>query len=315
MDRLRALTVFVRVAQARSFSQGARELGMTPQAASKQVMLLERMLGVRLLHRTTQKVGLTREGELLLAQCQRPVESLEVALRHIDGDREQVAGVVRVAAPYSLAHRYVAPAIGEFVQAYPDVAVELMVGDHLTDVIEQGIDIGLRTGTLPDSSLVARRIAPLQLIVCAAPAYLERHGVPKSIAELERHRCTSFLHPRTGKVFPWEFLVDGEVETRIFAPFVATNDVDAEVEAVASGAAIGQFFQYAVAQHLRAGRLVPVLPQHVTERYGVFLYMPARAHVPRRNRLLADFLVQTLAAHPDFARLSLGTVVPVRRRA
>lgn len=305
MDRLRALTVFVRVAKAGSFSQGARELGMTPQAASKQIMLLEALLGVRLFHRTTQKIGLTQEGMRLLAQCEGSVQTLEDTLRNVDSGREHVHGVVKIAAPHSLARPFVAPALRGFTEAYPDVAVDLIVGDTMADVVEQGIDVGLRTGNMPDSSLVARRIATLQLIVCAAPAYLHRHGAPRTIAELDRHRCTSFLHPRNGKLFPWEFSVDGTIETRSVQPFIATNDVESEVEVVLSGAAIGQFFGYTVAAHLRAQRLVPLLTEHATDRYGIYLYMPARAHVPRKNRLLADYLMETLGAHPDLAPVVL----------
>ncbi|AOJ11583.1 LysR family transcriptional regulator [Burkholderia mayonis] len=308
MDRLRALTIFVRVAATGSISGGARELGMTPQAASKQVAALEAQLGMRLFRRSTHRIALTAEGERLLTQCQGAVDELENALRNLEEERTQIIGTIRVAAPYSLSRRFLAPLLGEFCGEQPGVAIELIVSDDMADIVGQRIDIGVRTGNLPDSTLVARRIADLQLIVCAAPGYLRRHGVPNAIDALRDHRCTAFLHPRTGKPFPWEFLVDGRIETRQMQPFIATNDIDSELDAVLSGVAIGQFFGYSIHAHVRAGHLVPLLTQHTTCRYGLFLYVPERAHLPRRSRLLMDFLATRLAVHPELGVLEVGDV-------
>ncbi|AWG27707.1 MULTISPECIES: LysR family transcriptional regulator [Burkholderia] len=306
MDRLKALTVFVRVAVAGGISAGARELAMTPQAASKQVAALEALLNVRLFQRSTHRIALTVEGERLLAQCRGAVGELETALRMLDDDRVHAVGTLRVAAPYSLARRFLAPLLGEFCDQHPGMTAELVVSDDMADIVEQRIDLAVRTGDLPDSGLIARRIAELQLVVCAAPAYLRRHGAPQTIDALRDHRCTAFLYPRTGKPFPWEFLVDGRVDTRQIDPFIATNDIDAELDTVLSGAAIGQFFGYSVHEHVREGRLVPLLTRHVTCRYGLYLCMPQREHLPRRNRLLMDFLVARLGAHPDLAPLSFA---------
>ncbi|WP_323118313.1 LysR family transcriptional regulator [Burkholderia alba] len=303
MDRLRALTIFVRIATVGSISGGARELGITPQAASKQMAALEALLGVRLLRRSTHRIALTAEGEQLLEQCRHAVDELEGVLRNVDDDRGRAVGTIRVAAPYSLARRFLAPLLAEFGEQQQGVAVELIVGDDMVDVVGQRIDIGLRTGNLPDSTLVARRIADLELVVCATQDYLRRHGVPQTIDALSGHRCTTFLHPGTGKAFPWEFLVDGRIETRHMRPFIATNDIDSELDAVLSGAALGQFFGYSVHAHIQAGRLVPLLTRYATRRYGLFLYMPERAHLPKRSRLLMDFLAQRLGAHPELRPL------------
>ncbi|MBZ5792210.1 LysR family transcriptional regulator [Burkholderia contaminans] len=306
MDRLKALTVFVRVAVAGGISAGARELGMTPQAASKQVAALEALLNVRLFQRSTHRIALTAEGERLLAQCRGAVGELETALRTLDDDRAHAVGTIRVAAPYSLARRFLAALLGEFCDQQPGVTAELIVSDDMADIVEQRIDIAVRTGDLPDSGLVARRVADLQLVVCATPAYLRRHGAPLTVDALRDHRCTAFLYPRTGKPFPWEFLVDGRVDTRQVSPFIATNDIDAELDIVLSGAAIGQFFGYSVHAHVREGRLVPLLTQHATCRYGLYLCMPQRTHLPRRSRLLMDFLAERLGAHPELAPLPLA---------
>ncbi|MFJ1209659.1 LysR family transcriptional regulator [Burkholderia pyrrocinia] len=306
MDRLKALTVFVRVAAAGGISAGARELGMTPQAASKQVAALEALLNVRLFQRSTHRIALTAEGERLLAQCRGAVGELETALRTLDDDRAHAVGTIRVAAPYSLARRFLAPLLGEFCDRQPGVTAELIVSDDMADIVEQRIDIAVRTGNLPDSGLVARRVANLQLVVCAAPAYLQRHGEPQTIDALHDHRCTAFLYPRTGKPFPWEFLVGGRVDTLDVRPFIATNDIDAELDIVLSGAAIGQFFGYSVHAHVREGRLVPLLTTHATSRYGLYLCMPQRTHLPRRSRLLMDFLAERLGAHPELAPLPLA---------
>ncbi|MEN2468459.1 LysR family transcriptional regulator [Burkholderia sp. GS2Y] len=306
MDRLKALTVFVRVAVAGGISAAARELGMTPQAASKQVAALEALLNVRLFQRSTHHIALTAEGERLLAQCRGAVGELETALRTLDDDRAHAVGTIRVAAPYSLARRFLAPLLGEFCDRQPGVTAELIVSDDMADIVEQRIDIAVRTGNLPDSGLIARRVADLQLVVCAAPAYLRRHGEPQTIDALRDHRCTAFLYPRTGKPFPWEFLVDGRVDTQQVHPFIATNDIDAELDIVLSGAAIGQFFGYSVHAHVREGRLVPLLTKHATSRYGLYLCMPQRTHLPLRSRLLMDFLAARLGAHPELAPLPLA---------
>lgn len=131
--------------------------------------------------------------------------------------------------------------LGEFCDRLPGVTAELIVSDDMADVVEQRIDLAVRTGNLPDSGLVARRVADLQLSVCAAPVYLRRHGEPQTIDALSEHRCTAFPYPRTGKPLPWECLVDGSVHTRQVHPFIATNDIDAELDTVLCGVAIGQF--------------------------------------------------------------------------
>jgi DNA-binding transcriptional LysR family regulator len=312
MDHLRAISTFVQAARHGNFSSAARHLHITPQAVSSQVGQLESWLGVRLFNRTTRKISLTAEGSALLERCSRGVDFIEDGIRQLRERNETAEGLVKLAAPYGLSQALIVGLLPRFLEQHPRISVELVVGNELPDVVGEGIDVGIVGGEVPMTSLVVRRIASFEMQLCAATAYLERHGTPRTHDELRQHRCIALRHHRTGKNLPWRFQRGDEVVTLDLASSVTVNDTESHRRAVLSGAGIGQLASFFVAPHVRSGAL-RTLPDlgHVSEPIGLYLYLPARLHMPRKNRLLADFLFEELRSHPDLR----GEDKPPRRRA
>lgn len=296
MDDLKALSTLARVVEAGSFRRAALDLGVAPQATSKTVRQLEAQLGVRLLHRTTRKLSLTDEGARLLAQVRPALSAIRSAMSETRAAHQEVGGSLRITAPRSVGQHLVLPLAARYMDAHPDVGVDLELEDRLTDIVEERIDVGFRMGAGLDRNVVARRLMDIQQWVCASPAYLERHGRPRCWDDLAQHHCTGFRPASTGRLMPWEY-ADGDatVYADIAARF-ATNDVDAEASAVLAGMGIGQIPDYIAAPLIEAGRLERLLPAHGSERIGLYIYYPQRAHLPQRTRRFIDLALTGLQA-------------------
>lgn len=289
MDEMKALSTFVRVVEAGSFRRAAIEQGVTPQAASKLVKQLEVSLGVRLLHRTTRQLSLTDEGQQLLQQARAGLDTLRTAIDGVKASRADQGGTVRVTAPRSTRATLVLPLTAAFLAEHPGTRVDLTLDDQFTDLVAGKIDVGFRSGVTLDRNLVARRLMDIQLLVCASPAYLARHGHPRTWDDLARHTCTGFRHAQTGKQMPWEYWDGDATAYRDVPAAFVTNDVDAEVQAVLSGVGIGQLPSYLAQPLIRDGQLVHLLTRHTSARVGLFLYYPQRSHQPARVRAFIDF--------------------------
>jgi DNA-binding transcriptional LysR family regulator len=161
--------------------------------------------------------------------------------------------------------------------------------------VNERVDVGFRVGISADEGVIARRLFPVQLMICAAPSYLERHGTPRSLEDLAAHRCSAFRHPATGQMLAWYLNIEGDIVHRHVVPAFSTNDTELEVEAVLAGQVIGQLANLSAARHIRAGRLVPILLQHMSEHIGVHVYWGSREAQPRRVRAFIDLAVERLA--------------------
>jgi DNA-binding transcriptional LysR family regulator len=292
MADLKALAVLARVVETGSFRKAAAEMGVAPQATSKTVRRLEEQLGVRLLHRTTRKLSLTDEGAQLIARIAPALASIQGAVEELQDARLEVGGTLRITAPRSVGRHFVLPLVPEFMALYPDVRVELELEDRMTDGVLERVDIGFRMGPSVDRNVVARRLMDIQQWVCASPEYIEKHGKPRSWADLANHRCTGFKHPTSGRIMPWEVTDKGEVTYTDMPTRFVTNDVDAEMWAVLDGAGIGQIPTYIAQSMVESGRLVHLLKNQVTERIGFYIYYPQRNQMPQRARRFIDFAIE-----------------------
>lgn len=291
MDRLRAIETFLKVIELGSFNRTAAALGSTPQAVSKAIRQLERELGVQLFRRSTRKSSLTEEGQRFAEQVRPGLDTINHAWQDIRSAVSEESGTVRLTASPGLGHVLLLPLIQAFRQAYPGVVVELLLDDRYADLISSGIDIGFRSGFPPDAQLVVRELFRFQMIICASPAYLAAHGEPRQVDALEHHQATGSRHPNTGRLSPWEFVRDGELRfAEVPAGFVS-NDAIAETLAVVAGMGIGQLDSISAGHYLRSGALVPILREHINERYGVYLYYPQRSEMPSRVRKFIDFVL------------------------
>jgi DNA-binding transcriptional LysR family regulator len=306
MTQLNRIPTFLRCAELGSFSKAAIDLGMTPQAVSSQIKQLEQIVGVRLFHRTTRKIGLTEEGARFFEQCRRGMQHIDEGFRTLREAHDEVVGTVRLAVPFAVGRNTVVPLLASFLKQYPRVSIELIVQNETPDVVDQGVDLGVATGYMPSEAMTARRLGAAELILCASPDYLAERGVPESVDDLHRHRCVSLRHPRTGKIMPWSFRQGDQVVTLDMHACLTTNDTDTQRQAVLQGAGIGQLASFFIASHLRAGRLRPLLLGYAAPPIPFYVYLPRRENIPRKTRVLADFLYEAFRKNPDFEPLDLG---------
>jgi DNA-binding transcriptional LysR family regulator len=295
MDKARVMTLFIGVARARSFSRAASEAGLTPQAVSKAVRQLEDYLGVRLLHRTTRSLSLTDDGTRLFELASPGLRLLDEALEQVQTSRKDAEGLIRIAGPTSVARNVLIPIIRDFQETYPAIHFDLLLDDHITDLVEARIDIGFRAGNPPERNLVARRLSDIALMICAAPSYVAKFGAPKNVAQLLTHRCTGFRQPNSGRMVPWELNIGGETVYQEVPAVASFNNVEAEVDAVLAGIGIGQLSMYMVKDALARGALLPILPKLATANGALYMYYQQRTQMPLRVRHFIDFVGQAMA--------------------
>ncbi|MFM0336191.1 LysR family transcriptional regulator [Paraburkholderia fungorum] len=300
MNEIRAIATFVRAATLGSLRRAAVDQGISPQAASHAVMQLEKELGVRLFHRTTRKLSLTEEGQRLFDSVKPALAVFSSALNEARRSKEEVGGLLRVSAPRALGLPVLWPYFEEFARLHPDVQLEAQFDDHFTDLVTERSDVGFRGGPPPSGGSIARRLVPIQLIICASPEYIERHGAPRTIEELNQHRCTGYRRANTGKLASWQFRVGDEIVYRDVPPTICVNDTEMETQAVLSGLGIGQLGSFNATPHIRSGRLVPLLTQHVTEYGTIYIYYGHRTEQSLRVRTFIDFMIERVADNRNF---------------
>ena len=299
INEFRAVSTFAKAVELGSIRKAAAALGVTPQAASQGIAQLEQHLGVRLLHRTTRNLALTDEGQQFLESTQPALVALERALNRAREAKDDIAGPLRIVGPKSSFAPILAPLLAEFCETYPGIHPDVQLDDSIGNWVLERADLGFRIGTTPDEGVIARRLFPVQLIICAASSYLDRHGMPKTLDDLSAHRCSVFRHPATGLVLPWYLNVDGEIVHHHVPPVWSTNDTELELQAVLSGQVIGQLANLSVASHIRSGRLVPLLLPHMSEHIGVHVYYGNRHDLPKRVRAFIDLAIARLLNTPD----------------
>ncbi|ARN19968.1 LysR family transcriptional regulator [Piscinibacter gummiphilus] len=300
LNELRAIATFTKAVELGSIRRAALAQGVTPQAASQVIAQLEQHLGVRLLHRTTRSLALTEEGQQFLDNTRPALAALDRALKVAREGKDEIAGPLRIVGPKSSFAAVLMPVLDEFCNTHPDIQPDVRLDDGIGDWVQDRVDVGFRIGVSPQEGVIGRLLFPMQLIVCASPAYLARHGLPASLDDLAAHRCSVFRQRSTGKVTPWFLDVDGDVVQRHMSPTLSTDDTELELEAVLSGQVLGQLANFLAASHLRAGRLVPILLPHLSAHMGLHVYYGSRAAQPRRVRAFLDLVVARLTDAPEF---------------
>lgn len=291
MEDLSAIIAFVRVVEAHSFAAAARQLGMSASGVSRALTRLETRLGVRLLARSTRSLRVTEEGAQFYQRCQRILADLADATEAVGEARERPQGRLRVASTMSIGRAALLPYLPEFHARYPEIRLELVMGDRPIDMIEEGVDCAIRIGDLADSSLVARRIGRLRLITCAAPAYLRRHGIPRRLEDLTRHDCIGYVKPTRG-VISWEFsTADGPARVDV-APKLSINDAESVVQAAVMGLGIIQTGDCVAAPYISRGELVPLFEAQMAPGPALSIVYPQRRHLSARVQVFIDWLCE-----------------------
>lgn len=285
MDRIDVLTVFVAVAELGSFIAASRRLGRSPAAITRAIAQLEDSVGVRLVNRTTRAVGLTEEGEKYLEQSRRVLADIEDLGGLFDGGDASVKGRLTLTAPVVFGRLHVLPLVKTFLDAHPGIEIHFLLLDRVTSLVDEGIDLGVRIGHLPDSTLRAIRVGEVRRVICASPDYLAAHGAPLTPQDAPGHSAigVSGINPTPAR---WGLVT---AKPRLFV-----NSVEAAVDMAVAGAGLTCLFSYQVDQHEKAGRLVRVLKEFEPPAVPIHILYPAGRNMSPKVRLFIDHAAQGL---------------------
>lgn len=290
MSSISELEFFVVVAEECSFSAAAARLGVSRSYVSRVVAALEARLGVRVFQRTTRRVELTRAGALLLDDIAPLLAGLDRAQARVVEAAQLIRGPIRVSVPDGFGERYLTPVLLDFGHRYPDVHLTVEYSEQKVDLVAQRVDLAVRGGRMDPSSLIARRLCSFRVPLLASPEYLQRHGTPATVADLERHRCIRYLgNPQPDR---WTLTVDGEPVSVPVQGGFDTSSSRAAVEAAAAGLGIARQPEFQAVEHLRSGALVEVLPEATRGEEAMWIVFPDRAHMPLRVATLIEHLVE-----------------------
>jgi len=297
VDRLDEINAFIAVADARSFTFAARRLGVSPAQVSKLVARLEDRLGARLLNRTTRDVSLTDTGRAFQERARQVLDdfqSLESSVREQAGPH----GLLRISAPVTFGAAQLAPALLEFAAAFPEVSLDVSSTDRMVNLVEEGFDVAVRIGQLDDSSLVARKLAAVRLVTCAAPDYLARAGTPEAPEDLASREA--IIDTNVADPALWRFRVEGAQRDVRVQGRLRFSGAQACVAAAVAGFGVTRAPAFAAARELRAGRLKALLCGYEPEVIHVHAVYPHARHLAARVRAFVDFLVRRYAGEPEW---------------
>ena len=291
MDRVSDLEFFTQLVKQGSLAALARELGVTPPAITARLAQLEKRLGVRLLNRTTRRLSVTHEGEIYLATGARLLEELQELEQTVSSSRGTPKGLLRINATFGFGRRHVAPAIVEFARRYPEVEVQLELTDRSVNLTDKAFDIGIWFGTVPDSRMVARKIVSNKRMLCASPDYLRRAGIPQVPRDLQSHQCI-VLRESDAAYGTWYLTRGSRQETIKVRGVLSTNDGETGVLWALAGYGILMRSEWDIHEHVRAGRLVPVLADWALPVADIFAVYPERANLSAKVSAFIDFLTE-----------------------
>ncbi|MDZ4100737.1 MAG: LysR family transcriptional regulator [Hydrogenophaga sp.] len=296
MDAFSDIAFFSLLIKHGSLAAAAQQIGVTPPAVSKRLAAIERRLGVRLLQRTTRRIRLTPEGETYLVEGARVMQELEALERTVSGGQAVPKGLLRVCATLGFGRKHVAPVLSRFARRFPDVEVQLHLTDRPVNLVEQGFDLQLRFGELPDARLTARLLARNRRVLCASPAYLRRAGEPASPRELAQHACL-FIRESEETFGTWHLRAGARTETVKVRGPLASNDGECVFQWALDGHGILMRSLWESAPMLRSGRLRTVLPEWSLPSADIYAVFPTRSHLSAKTRALVDFLMEAFEAN------------------
>ena len=287
MDRIEAMQTFVAVADLKGFAPAARKLHLSPPAVTRLIAALEEHLGARLLQRTTRTVALTDAGARYLERARRILADIEEAELAAEGERSRPTGRLVVSAPVGFGRLHVSPVMSAYLKRYPEVSAELRLEDRLVSLVEDGVDLAVRIGHLPDSSLVARQVGSMRRIVVASPAYLKAHGEPKTPEAVASHQIIRF---GAGE---WRFVRDGRDLEIAVTPRLATNNADAAIQCAEAGGGLTRVMAYQATAAVKRGRLKIVLQSFEQPPLPIHMVYPTSRLLSAKVRAFIDLVVET----------------------
>jgi LysR family transcriptional regulator for bpeEF and oprC len=312
MDQLLAMRVFARVAERGSFAQAADELDVSRAAASGHVAALEKHLGVRLLNRTTRRVGLTAEGADYLRRCRRILDEVQDAEETLRGSRSRPQGLLRVDVPVAFGRYLLLPALPEFTHRYPAIDLDIRLNDRVVDLVAERVDVAMRVGAIQHAGLVARRVAQVNIVTCAAPTYLADHGEPNSPDDLREHRLLA-VTPAGGGTPEWRYPAPYTPRRLKLHFAMQFNAAEAPVIAAAAGLGVTRTVDLIVAEFVARGELKLILNDFVLPGPPVSLVYPSAGHQSPKVRVFSDFAADLMRRWHDIVRGWIGAATAPSR--
>lgn len=298
MDGIGTIPVFVAVVENDGFAAAARKLGVSKSAVSKRITLLEARLGAQLLHRSTRKLSLTEAGERYFVHAVEALAAAREAEDAVAQLQDAPRGLLKINTPMSFGRLHVAPLVPEFLKQYPLIEIDMVMDDRIIDLVEGGFDVAIRGGTLPDSALIARKLAPLHSVLCAAPDYVARHGQPSEPADLLNHNCIHYSY--SSGVAEWTFLGPNEPVTVRTSGTYQVNNSEALREVLIANCGIGRLPTFVAGPDILSGRLIRVLPQFRMPSQSLYSVFPERRHMPAKVRVFLDFAIEQFGADQPY---------------
>ncbi|MEJ2621847.1 MAG: LysR family transcriptional regulator [Candidatus Thiodiazotropha sp.] len=297
MESLSDIAVFIQVVRSGSFTAAAEKLGMSKSVVSKYVSRLEDRLGARLLNRTTRSLSLTEGGRSFYERSRNALDEIEEAELELSRLQDEPRGELRLCSPMSFGILHVAPMLPHFQERYPELNVDIVLDDRTTDLVDEGFDVAIRIGALPDSSLVARRLGPCNHVLCASPEYLARHGVPQSPEELANHPALTYRYQDSP--MQWHLLGGDGVHHQVaINSRLQMNNSLALREALLKGAGVTLTPTFIVGPDIRAGRLRAILSDYNTLEISIYAVYPQRKHLSPKVRAFIDFISEQIQDPP-----------------
>lgn len=299
-ERLKGITAFVQAADAGSFTLAGERMGLTKSGVAKSVARLEERLGIRLVNRTTRHFSLTEAGQTYYESCIRALADLENAEAALSSHSREPTGRLRIDLPVVFGRRWVLPALFEIGERYPELRMDISLTDRLVDPIEDGIDLVIRIGDLADSAvLIARRLGTQTSAMCASPSYIAARGQPASIDDLDHHACIVF--GREGRTTPWVFIgPEGQLIRKTVRGRYTFNHSEAILDAARVGNGIALLSTWLVADDLRTGKLVDVMPGMRTQGFPIHAVWPQTRHLAPKVRVVVDEFVSRFLPRPPW---------------
>jgi DNA-binding transcriptional LysR family regulator len=294
MDRLEAMSVIVAVTETGSFSAASRRLKKPVATVSRNVAELEARLKAQLFQRSSRQMTLTDAGRSYIEACRRIIEQVDDAEREVSGEYRVPKGDLAITSPWGLGHMHLMPIAVEFMNAYPEIALRLVLTDRIVDTVEENIDISIRIGNLADSNLIAMKVGSVRFVLCASPGYLAEHGRPSEPTELATHDCISVdsVAPQRS----WKFIKDGREIAVPIRSRLTVSDSEAAVDAAVAGAGIARVMSYKMEAARRAGQLVIMLEEFEQEPWPVHIVYAERKPVPLKLRAFLNWVTPRLKA-------------------
>ena len=297
MDRFENMGAFIRVVEAGSISGAADRLGVAKSAVSRRLKELEEHLGVELFHRTTRRMNLTDTGRAFYHQSVRILEDVLEAEHATSQAHGTLKGSLKIALPSTFGLMHMGPAINEFLQAHPQIEFDLDFNDREVDLIQEGFDLAIRIANLPDSSLIARRLAPIRIVMCASPVYLEEKGMPQSPDELKDHQCLVYSLLRDFEYWHLTDIDGNETRTKIH-PYLKASTGEFLKDAAVEGMGIIMVPSFIAYKEIERGALLPLLKDYKIPHVDAYAIYPQTRHLSQRVRAFVDFLVKRFEGTP-----------------